>query len=221
MVSTWPTRAMGRFAERFQPWAEERIAHEVAQEYPELSGVPGSLAEASVEIFGEVGAERAREYMTERVRQGLDWMKGEQSDPSRDRSLETILSKLLDASARRGLEPRKGFDKRRFSKLVLGELESAGHSCIKKVGNVIIGTWSAGEVSVETQVTLKPGLSYLHIARTNGELACLQVSLMTWLGLDAATRYEPGRQHSPEGILSHMRRQWDTFLSAAPTLAVP
>jgi len=205
-VPGWPTAAMKRFRERFVPWAESKIAEEVASGYSNLRSVPGPVAESALDVLSKLGPERAHRYMLGRVKEEDDsW-------------LESVLAQMLEISAHRRLIPRTGFDKRTFLTRLPKVLEETGHEICARDKRRIIAQWSAGATTVRTEIAFRPTISYIQSATHRGEIACPQISLMAWLGLDAATTYEPSAEHEPEAILGHMQKCWRTFVEAAPAL---
>lgn len=212
----WPTDAMLDFSRRFVPWAEERIAEEISAGYPALRGIPGSTAEASLEIFNQLGPDLAKKYMVLSLHRSAAWREPPPQDHREAEFLERIATRLAQASSRLWEKPRRGFDQRRFIEQLPRTLSAAGHTAYHRSRNVVSARWTLGLIEVETELILGKKIAYLHRVKLDGELMCLQMSVACWLSVDAATTYEPGREHSPEQVLAHMLRYWKVFLDAVP-----
>ncbi|MEZ5314525.1 MAG: hypothetical protein R2862_13275 [Thermoanaerobaculia bacterium] len=207
------------FYPRLIPWAEARIAEEVAGGYPALKGIPGNVAEATIKVFDELGPTLALRYMTERLRSFASLNREGAELQGQDEFLAEVSLRLVEASSQLWEIPRKGFDRRTFIKHLPLALEDCGHQAIERAGNVVGARSLSGDIEVETEVFLGKRLAYFHRVRKAGELACVQMSLACWLGVDAATTYEPSAEHSAEEVLGHMAKYWRIFLSAVPALA--
>jgi len=208
---------MVEFDRKFLPWAAGRVAEEIEGGFPSLRGIPGSALEAAYEVLSRRSQTAAREYLLGELRRGVDWNLG--ADLSRRTGTAAeIEAELAETAARLRTRQRRGFDRRGFTSLLSSVFRETGHSDILSEDAVVVGLWQYGSAVARTEVVIGRHIVYRHVIFRGTEMACVQMSLACWLGIDGATTYEPGAEHSPELICDHLRSQWLSFLSALPAL---
>lgn len=218
MTISWPTPRMLEFARRVVPWAEARIMDETSSGFPALRKIPGSRAESWIKVFDRIGPSKARDYMTQRLRSSYALIAPDIGRDYDSEFLETTLREILDVSALLVATRPKGFAKKRFIALLPNAFHASGHTGETAFRDLHSAKWISGRIEVQTELVVGRRISYSHSVKVGGEIACVQISLAGWLGLQGDTVYEPGPEHSPEVILNHLTTHWRVFLDAVPGL---